>query len=458
MRLSEQSVSDLKQLLKEDIHSDLDLHHSNAHNIIRPALSTQVSTETLDHQGLFNLNSMTQRQVLKKCYKYSSLPNEEYKSNPHYFEAVVMSKLACLKILTHAIKGKENEIMGMLLGTTVGNQIIITNSFELPVLGTETRVNAQSDSYEYMVQYISKMIPEGDQVGKIIGWYHSHPGYDCWLSSIDMRTQDLNQSYQDPYVAIVVDPKKSIKENTLCIGAFRTIKRDKMNDTELSFYELPIMGISSELDSRIDDIALKFDLGDILHQEHKHLFSSLIDSMKQLSAFNSMVEDEVASVIREEGKPSIQEDMHTIRNPTLRSDSFTSVTSIDGGSDVDMGNPGNSDREIDIESVDSSVCTGLDSNLPGFGRHHSVASESRLSMNNSFYQFGSVPHSLENPQEHIDRISNKLHKGKSHIDRVALVVQRNNLHMSYVENKKELLRIKMQEYEKLRFYKDSFTL
>ncbi len=37
-----------------------------------------------------------------------------------------------------------------------------------------------------------------------IGWYHSHPGYGCWLSGIDVSTQMVNQQYQEPFVAIVV--------------------------------------------------------------------------------------------------------------------------------------------------------------------------------------------------------------------------------------------------------------
>ena len=38
----------------------------------------------------------------------------------------------------------------------------------------------------------------------VIGWYHSHPGYGCWLSGIDVSTQMLNQKYQEPFVAVVV--------------------------------------------------------------------------------------------------------------------------------------------------------------------------------------------------------------------------------------------------------------
>ena len=45
------------------------------------------------------------------------------------------------------------------------------------------------------------------QVGRlenVIGWYHSHPGYGCWLSGIDVSTQMTNQQYLEPWVAIVV--------------------------------------------------------------------------------------------------------------------------------------------------------------------------------------------------------------------------------------------------------------
>ena len=44
-----------------------------------------------------------------------------------------------------------------------------------------------------------------------IGWYHSHPGYGCWLSGIDVNTQINNQTYQDPFVAVVVSPSSVVQ-------------------------------------------------------------------------------------------------------------------------------------------------------------------------------------------------------------------------------------------------------
>ena len=25
----------------------------------------------------------------------------------------------------------------------------------------------------------------------VVGWYHSHPGFGCWLSSVDINTQQV---------------------------------------------------------------------------------------------------------------------------------------------------------------------------------------------------------------------------------------------------------------------------
>lgn len=44
--------------------------------------------------------------------------------------------------------------MGLMYGKVQGTSLVIMDSFALPVQGTETRVNAQNEANEYMVQYI----------------------------------------------------------------------------------------------------------------------------------------------------------------------------------------------------------------------------------------------------------------------------------------------------------------
>ena len=64
-------------------------------------------------------------------------------------------------------------------------------------------MNAQAQAYEFMTAYTETCEAVG-RLEKVIGWYHSHPGYGCWLSGIDVNTQALNQQFQEPFVAIVV--------------------------------------------------------------------------------------------------------------------------------------------------------------------------------------------------------------------------------------------------------------
>ena len=56
----------------------------------------------------------------------------------------------------------------------------------------------------------------------VIGWYHSHPGYGCWLSGIDVATQMLNQQFQEPWLAVVIDPTRTVSAGKVEIGAFRS--------------------------------------------------------------------------------------------------------------------------------------------------------------------------------------------------------------------------------------------
>lgn len=56
----------------------------------------------------------------------------------------------------HARSGGNIEVMGLMQGKIHDDTMYVMDSFALPVEGTETRVNAQNEAYEYMVSYIEK--------------------------------------------------------------------------------------------------------------------------------------------------------------------------------------------------------------------------------------------------------------------------------------------------------------
>ena len=61
----------------------------------------------------------------------------------------------------------------------------------------------------------------------VVGWYHSHPGFGCWLSGVDMNTQQSFEALNARAVAVVVDPVQSVKGNVV-IDAFRLINPQTM--------------------------------------------------------------------------------------------------------------------------------------------------------------------------------------------------------------------------------------
>jgi COP9 signalosome complex subunit 5 len=84
-----------------------------------------------------------------------------------------------------------------------------------------------------MVEFLQRAREQG-QSDNAVGWYHSHPGYGCWLSGIDVNTQKTQQQFQDPFCAIVIDPDRTVSAGKVEIGAFRTFPQQYIEDKEKS--------------------------------------------------------------------------------------------------------------------------------------------------------------------------------------------------------------------------------
>lgn len=217
-----------------------------------------------------------------EMYKFDQIQDEAFReqaawtTDPHYFKHVKMSALALLKLLMHARKGGDLEVMGLLQGKFDGDTMIVMDVYALPVEGTETRVGASEseEAFSYMFAYQELMQRVGREE-RVMGWYHSHPGYGCWLSGIDVTTQRINQSGQDPFVAIVIDPKRTCTSGKVDVGAFRvwpegytppggtkddgfqSIPESKIEDFGVhanAYYQMDIEFFKSPLDKRLLDL------------------------------------------------------------------------------------------------------------------------------------------------------------------------------------------------------------
>ena len=134
-------------------------------------------------------------------------------------EQIYISPLSLLKMLRHGKAGIPLEVMGLMLGDYVDEYTVkCIDVFSMPQSGTETTIESIDEAFQV------KMVEMLKQTGRneiVVGWYHSHPGFGCWLSSTDINTQKTFEQQVPRTVAVVVDPIQSVRGKVV-IDAFRT--------------------------------------------------------------------------------------------------------------------------------------------------------------------------------------------------------------------------------------------
>ncbi len=198
-------------------------------------------------------------------------------------EQIYISSLALLKMLKHGRAGVPLEVMGLMLGEFVDEYTVkVVDVFAMPQSGTGVSVEAVDPVFQ------TKMLDMLKQVGRyvlriplpqeraitlcyssdhsplrfdvdrffflflhlisieifpkhssflflspihrpemVVGWYHSHPGFGCWLSGVDVNTQQSFEALNARAVSVVIDPIQSVRGKVV-IDAFRCISPQTM--------------------------------------------------------------------------------------------------------------------------------------------------------------------------------------------------------------------------------------
>lgn len=113
--------------------------------------------------------------------------NPEATAKPDTSEQIYISSLALLKMLKHARAGVPLEVMGLLIGEVIDDYAIkVVDVFAMPQSGTSVSVESVDPVYQ---QDMLDMLKQTMRTEVVVGWYHSHPSFGCWLSSVDINTQ-----------------------------------------------------------------------------------------------------------------------------------------------------------------------------------------------------------------------------------------------------------------------------
>jgi proteasome lid subunit RPN8/RPN11 len=117
-----------------------------------------------------------------------------------------ISKEAARKMLDHCYEhGRKKEVMGLILGETYQyNNKLFSIAKDIATSELDaTEVNVRFDSFDKLFEELEQLKYDY----QILGWYHSHPNYTCFMSSTDVETQ-ARMFKQDYQRAIVIDPIK----------------------------------------------------------------------------------------------------------------------------------------------------------------------------------------------------------------------------------------------------------
>lgn len=116
--------------------------------------------------------------------------------------AVVMEAEVARKIRQHSRSSMKAEVCGVLIGSIEGERTVI----EACIAGINAaqggaHVTFTQDTWEHIYKIKDQQYPEE----KIVGWYHSHPGFGVFLSEHDLFIQE-NFFSSPQQVAWVYDP------------------------------------------------------------------------------------------------------------------------------------------------------------------------------------------------------------------------------------------------------------
>ncbi len=156
-----------------------------------------------------NIVSETKREILEKAPPENAISHIWHKGTAPASDRIIayVNKHAEAKIRNHALAYREKklEVMGLLLGevrTWQGQEYVLVRDV------VTTDLDATSVSVKFDSGSFEKLFENLDDAGfdyVVVGWYHSHPGYGCFLSETDIKTH--GGIFLSPHqVAIVIDP------------------------------------------------------------------------------------------------------------------------------------------------------------------------------------------------------------------------------------------------------------
>jgi proteasome lid subunit RPN8/RPN11 len=127
------------------------------------------------------------------------------------------------------------EALGFLSGSVFSckgkTYTVVRDALTAPLEATAVHVRFDRTGFVGLFSQLDKL----DYEYIIVGWYHSHPGYGCFMSDTDQQTQMAGFSERF-HVALVVDP---VKKQMMAFRMARGSKAVQGKDVIVPYEEVP---------------------------------------------------------------------------------------------------------------------------------------------------------------------------------------------------------------------------
>jgi len=225
---------------------------------------------------------------------------------------VLLKEKAVLKIVVSSfrfanyglIKDEWGEVYGLLQGTIDDDYVIVTDA--IPFTHTKhdesdlfLKVGFGPEDYVAAAELAEKIAPEF-----FVGWYHSHPGIDLFLSDFDNETQLGYQEQNPDAIALVEDPLLILKYPDLDNSML-----ENLDEKIFGFKIFRLKDISLGIESDFYEVNWKLD-GDIINIRKK--IDILIDKIPEHLPVRN-VEDRYRKFI-ELNKKKIEQQFYSIHD------------------------------------------------------------------------------------------------------------------------------------------------
>ncbi|MFW9922320.1 MAG: Mov34/MPN/PAD-1 family protein [Candidatus Thorarchaeota archaeon] len=217
---------------------------------------------------------------------------------------IEISPLAFAKIMDWTASNTEREIGGYLVGKIESGKVIINEAIFAAAESNPTYV-----SLDNMIQF--SIIEEIERKGSndsIIGWFHTHPSYGCFMSGTDVGTQKIYQALLPEAIAMVNDGNvyaRSRNQKDYKVKFFRV--NDKGKAYELSFNVMTDPNNLLELLTK--HVQDQENAEKIAEVTARHMALTIDDSLRNLTENKLLLKEQFS-----EDVTIIKEDLISIRS------------------------------------------------------------------------------------------------------------------------------------------------